>query len=132
MLFIVEATIAILMIFLITVLIFTYFSPQRRTEILNYKIYAYDGLIALEKKGNLRYYAINNDTISIKRELNPFIPDNIEFEVVLFNETGNVTEIPSEINTKKNVVSVSYLIAGNFDEYKPREIRVMLWGFSLF
>lgn len=130
LLFVVEVTLAILMMFFIAVLIFSYLSPVRKLDVLNYKLKAYEGLNALEETGKLRRYAINDDVNSIKNDINQFIPDFISYDVVLYNETTNITSISSQIEKQKDVISISYLLAGNFDNYKLRDVRVFMWGFD--
>lgn len=130
LLFVVEVTLAILMMFFIAVLIFSYLSPVRKLDVLNYKLKAYEVLNALEETGKLRRYAINDDVNSIKNDINQFIPDFISYDVVLYNETTNITSISSQIEKQKDVISISYLLAGDFDNYKLRDVRVFMWGFD--
>jgi hypothetical protein len=49
---------------------------------------------------------------------------------VLYNETTNITSISSQIENQRDVVSVSYLLAGDFDNYGLRDVRVFMWGFG--
>lgn len=129
-LFTVEVSISILMILFILVFLFQgqNETPEYRTT--NYKYKAYHGLEVLERRGELRDHAINNDADSIETDIDSFISDFLTYEVVIYNATTNVTEIPSAIHSQDDVISVSYLIAGDIDTYSPKDIRVYLWGFD--
>ena len=96
---------------------------------INYKLKAYNGLKILENTGELRKDAVDNNVTSIKNKLNPFIPNFLNYNVTIFNETTNTTQMPS-LTSESNTLSVSYLLAGDIDDYKPREIRVYIWGFE--
>jgi len=115
---------------ILSIVIFLFLNPPTLPEyrIINYKMKAYNGIDALEKTGELRRYVIDNNITVINESLNPFIPGFISREVVIFNETTNLTAKPSIFNLNDSV-SVSYFLAGDFDDYKPREVRVYMWGY---
>jgi hypothetical protein len=96
---------------------------------INYKQKIYSGLKTLDTTGKLGYYAIKNDANSIQNELQPFIPAFLSYKVVIYNSTANVTERPN-LDDKNKVISVSYFLAGDIDNYEPRDVRIYLWGFS--
>ncbi|MDI6825717.1 MAG: hypothetical protein QMD36_00785 [Candidatus Aenigmarchaeota archaeon] len=134
-LFTLESLISILMLLFIVVYLFQ--NPPTSPEFrrINYKLKAYNGLKILEETGELRKDAVDDNSTraceSIKTKLDPFIPDflNETYRVVLFDETGNITEIPS-LASENNMLSVSYLLVGDIGDYKPREVRVYIWGFE--
>ncbi len=121
-----ESVIAILMMFFIVVFLFQRPQPLPEYQTINYKIKAYNGLKILDEIGRLRHYVLNNDITSIKNGLNSSIPNFLNYTVVIFNETTNITEKPSLVD--QNVLSVSYFLVGDIDDYRPREVRVYLWG----
>lgn len=130
-----EAVIAILMILFIVV--FVYKNPRSNATLrdVDLKLKAYDGLSILEKSGGLRKGVVDNDAARIKKDLNPFIPDSVTYDVVLYNSTqnstiGNTTNYPSTIDNQNYVLVVSYLIAGDVENYTPRDVRVFMWGFN--
>ena len=130
-LFTLEAVISILMILFILVFLFQNPATSPEYQRATYKYRAYHGLEVLEKRGDLRDDTVNNNVTNIETNLDNFIPDFLTYEVVIYNQTTNVTEIPSSITSQNDtVLSVSYLIAGDIDEYKPRDVRVYLWGFE--
>ena len=128
LLFTLESFIAILMIFFI--IIFLFQNPPASSEFnrINYKLKAYNGLMTLEKTGELRKYVADNNATAINESLNPYIPNSISRTVVIFNDTVNLTTEPSLSNLNESI-SVSYFLSGDIDDFKPREIRVYLWGY---
>lgn len=128
-LFTLESLIAILMLLFIVIYLFQNPPASPEFKRINYKLKAYNGLEILEKTGELRKYVVDNDTTSIENKLNPFIPAFLNYNVTIFNETANVTRMPSLTN-ENNTLSVSYLLVGDIDDYKPREVRVYIWGFE--
>jgi len=128
-LFTLESLIAILMLLFIVIYLFQNPPASPEFKRINYKLEAYNGLIILEKTGELRKHVVDNDTTSIENKLKPFIPAFLNYNVTIFNETANITQMPSLTN-ENNTLSVSYLLAGDIDDYKPREVRVYIWGFE--
>ncbi len=131
----VEAVIAILMI--LFVVVFIYKNPTQVATLrdVDLKTKAYDGLVALERNGDLRKGVIENDATKIKNDLDPFIPDFVTFDVVLYNSTqnttkANTTNYPSTIDSQSYVLVVSYLVAGDIENYTARDVRVFMWGFD--
>ena len=125
-----EVGIAILMI--LSIVIFLFLNPPTMPEYrrINYKMKAYNGLETLERTGELRRYAINStpNIAEINESMNPFIPSFIHRAVVVFDETHNLTAKPS-LSDVSDSISISYFLAGDFDDYKPREVRVYIWGY---
>lgn len=125
-----EVGIAILMI--LSIIIFLFLNPPTLPEYrkINYKIKAYEGLEVLERTGELRDFAINDtpNIVSINDSLNSFLPSFISRAIVVFNETTNLTVKPSLADVNDSI-TVSYFLAGDFDDYKPREVRVYMWGY---
>lgn len=123
-----ESVIAILMIFFILILLFQRTSISVESKTINYKLKAYNALKILDDYSNLRNDVIENNATSIKYKLNQHIP--LSFAVVIYDETTNVTEFPSVVNEQSNVLSISYLLSGDDDLYKPRDVKIYMWGFE--
>ncbi len=90
---------------------------------------AYTGLETLEKTGELRRYVSDNNATAINEFLDPYIPSFLSRAVVIFNDTTNLTTKPSLIDVNDSI-SVSYFLAGDFDDYKPRDVRIYIWGYE--
>jgi len=122
-----ESAIAITMILFIIVILFQ--KPPSPPEFyrINYKIKAFSGLKTLALTGELRKHVMENDVVSIENKLSSYIPESLNYTVVIFNETTNITEMPSIAN-EKEVMSVNYLLAGDIDDYRPKDVRIYLWG----
>ena len=123
-----EVGIAILMI--LSIIIFLFLNPPASPEynIINYKMKAYKGLETLERTGELRRYVTDNNATVINESLDPYIPSFLNRAVVIFNDTTNLTTKPS-LSDINDSISVSYFLAGDFDDYKPRDVRVYMWGY---
>jgi hypothetical protein len=117
------------MLFLIVIFLFQ--NPQTSPEFkrINYKLKAYNGLMTLEKTGELRKDVVNNNATSIQNKLNPYLPDFLNYTIVIFNEATNTTVKPILTN-ENETLSVSYFLAGDIDDFKPREVRVYIWGYD--
>lgn len=123
-----EVGISILMILFF--IIFLYLNPPTSPEYteLNHKMKTYKGLQVLEQTGLLRKYVKDNNITAINESLEPYILGYITRAVVIFNDTTNLTVKPS-LSSVNDSISVSYFLAGDFDDYNPREVTVYMWGY---
>jgi hypothetical protein len=122
-----ESALAILMILFTAIFLFKNQPNPPESQEINYKQKVYNGLKILDTTGKLGLYAIRNDANTIQDELQPYIPVFLNYEVVIYNRTANVTERPY-LEDKNKVISVNYFLAGDVDNYEPRDVRVYLWG----
>lgn len=118
-----------MMILIIIVLLFQKSTSTPEFYRLNYKIKAFSGLKTLAVTSELRKHTMENDITSIEDKLKSYIPKPLNYTVVIFNVSTNITEIPS-LSNEKEIMSVNYLLAGNIDDYEPRYVRIYLWGFE--
>lgn len=119
-----EAIIGIVMIVSILLLIFREPPTTPEFKIANYKSQVHKGLKILENF-DLRKDALNNDATSIEQDLAAYVSPELNYRVVIYNKTSNLTTIP---NIKaEEVATVRYFLAGDIDNYSPREVRVYLW-----
>ena len=125
--YILEATISILLILFIVVYLFQNPLNSPEYERMNYKIKTYTAITVLDDTGKLRKDVVNNNVSSIRDNLYPFMSKNLNYNVTIFNDTSNITMKPS---SSSDMISVSYFLAGDFDNYLPRDVRVYLWGFE--
>lgn len=84
--------------------------------------------MTLEKTGELRKDAVNDNATSIQNKLNPYLPGFLNCSVVIYNDTTNITVKPVLTN-ENETLSVSYFLTGDVDNFKPREVRVHIWGY---
>jgi len=123
-----EVGIAILM--MLSIIIFLFLNPPTSPEysVINYKMKAYNGLETLERTGELRRYVADNNATAVNESLDPYIPSFLSRSVAIFNGTSNLTTKPS-LTDVNDSISVSYFLAGDFDDYNPRDVRVYMWGY---
>ncbi len=92
---------------------------------LNVKKSVFNALEILDNTGKLRDYALNNETQEIeewiKKNANPFY----NYRVVIYDYSTNLTNV--NLPERKNVLSVSYFLAGDYENFAIREVRVYLW-----
>jgi hypothetical protein len=117
---------AIASILLLSVIIF-FFKPLQssQTSEVNHKVAAYNGLKISDEAGGLRENALENNATAIKNDLSAYI-SYLDYDVAIFNKTSNLTAVPSI--SLKDVISVSYFLAGDVGNYSASEVRVFLWG----
>lgn len=120
--FMIEVAISLLL--LSSSLILLYRNYQKTEIIEKQKFETFNSLFNLDKKNQLRNYALENDVNSIQNILSKTLKFN--FYVVLFNKTTNTTIIP-DIKSNDTVI-VDYHISGIYGEYSPRIIKVFLWS----
>lgn len=123
-----EAAIAIVMMVVTAMLVF-----QRAPETLelskaNYKVKIYNALKISDDVGDLRKNVLDSDAAAVESELSSYIPIYLNYNVTIYNETSNVTSIPTI--GSKDVITVSYFLAGKLGNYTAREVRVFVWGFD--
>ena len=128
--FVLEVILGILMILFIVVYLFRNPVSVSSSRFVDFKIQIYEALASLDKTGDLRKMAVDNNVNGIKTDLNPFLADLLSYEVVIYNSTANITNYPSNITVQNNTIAVSYFVSGDLGKYSPRHIRVFAWGFE--
>jgi hypothetical protein len=121
-----ESAIAIIIMITTVLMLLRQPSESQELDIANYKLNVYNALKISSEVGNLRRYALSNDTTSIKSEIGSNIPAQLEYDVAIYNKTSALTSEPS-VNFE-NVITVSYFLAGSVGNYNPREVKVFVWG----
>jgi len=121
-----EAVISTIMVLSILYLITRNPPTMQEFSKVNYKLKVHKALETLDNIGKLRYYALTNNSETIKNEIKAMIPE-IDLFVVIYDDV-NLTEEFNPPIYLRNIVSVSYYISGDIETYSPREIRVYIWG----
>jgi len=127
----VEAVISTIMV--LSVLYVITKNPPMMQELskVNYKLRIHEALETLDKSGQLRLYVLNNDSTSIKNEIEDMLPSNVNTFIVIYDEDQlNLTQTFTAPSYLRDIISVSYFIAGDVEVYSPREVRVYMWGFE--
>jgi hypothetical protein len=114
---------------LATFLVLFFSSPLKipGIEKANYKLFVFSALKVLDKTGKLRKYALEKNVSAIETELARHLPYLIDYKVVIYNETTNITSIPEIL--AEEIVTVDYLLAGNVGNYSALHVQVLVYGF---
>lgn len=117
-----EAVIAILMILTV---FFIYFGskgvfPEFST--LNTEWKGFYALKNLDESNKLRSDALANNTVSIQNNLQPLLPPEVSYQVFICQTNCGKPAVNSE-----KMISVTYFIAGDIDNYSPRQIILYMW-----
>ena len=124
--YMIEAIISFSIMISVFLLLF-FFTPQfPEMSELNYKLRIKDALENLDNL-NLRDKVYSNDVNYIENYLKMVLPKNIRFDVVIYDKNNALTTEPTIFSPF--VFSTSYYIAGDYDKFFPREIRVYVWGY---
>jgi len=117
-----EALIAILMI--MSVFLMFYGSAEEVPEFkgINWKLRGFAALEFLDSTNELRNLALRNDTAEIEKKLQPLMPGDVDYVVIVCGTTCDNPGVTSE-----ELVSVSYLLAGNVSMFQPKQVVLYIW-----
>ncbi len=106
-------------------LVFLYRTPPEKPqlEISVMKLQGMHTLEYLDKKDDLRKFAVTANESDIERRLNDTIIRAIDFEIDICTITCNETGVPRN----KSVVSVDYYIAGYRERHNVTKIKMWMW-----
>ncbi len=117
-----EAVIGVVTIFTILILFYSGKDPIPEFDTINFKVRGFQALKALDDQNRLRDAALANDTASLKSRLSGILPAQMNFDVVVCTTNCIDPNIASD-----KVTSVAYLIAGNVDDFRYRQIILYMW-----
>lgn len=112
---------AVLGVILITVSLFTLFTPQRIDE--QFSDVGYNCLKDLDNRNLLRYYAVNNMNTELNNSLRNCLPSLMEFTLKICKTSDCNTNVPEN----RTVFLSSYMIAG-YESIDPTLINLWLWS----
>lgn len=118
-----EAVIAILMITTFFVLYYSTPVPLPEFDTVNNQIRGFNALKSLDDSNNLRGYVLNNDTAGLTNAIQPLMPSNLFYKVVICNPDCSVPTIPNQKAT-----SIFYFVSGDVNNATQREVEVYIWG----
>ena len=119
---ILEAVIAILMVMTTVVIYFGSKESFPEFESTNRGIRAFHALRALDQNNKLRSDVVANNTRNIENSLRSLIPAEMNFQVFVCQTACGKPSVQSE-----KMLSVIYLVAGDIDDFKPRQIILYMW-----
>ena len=117
---------AVISILLIVTVFLIYYSPKERLpefETITWRIKGFSALKALDDNGELRSYAIANNATPIESKLASLLPVNLNYDVVLCEQTCSKPSISSD-----KITTVIYLLAGDFGNITAKQVILYMWG----
>jgi hypothetical protein len=118
-----ESVIAILMVLVIYVTVFSTSIVPSDFESVNIQLKAFNALQSLDQNNELRVYALQNDATTISNKLVDFLPSNINY---LVNICGSNCTAPVINSTR--TFSISYMISGYYGNFNPKQVIVYMWS----
>lgn len=117
-----EAIIAILAIVTVFVTVYSGKSPIPEFDTINWKVRGFDALKALDNSNMLRDIVTTNSTSALKDRLSGLLPSQLNYDVVICERNCGQPDIQSD-----KLTSVTYVIAGDLNNYLPRQIILYMW-----
>jgi len=117
-----ESIISILIIFVVFIVYFASTEPVAEFETINWQLKGLYALRGLDQSNELRQYVLANSSQTIENKLIPLVPPEINIKVVICQLYCEKPDVQSE-----KIVSVSYLIAGDVNDFRPRQIILYMW-----
>lgn len=117
-----EAVIAILMVL---TAFFIYFSSNEifpEFYSINTEWRGFYALKILDETSKLRSDVLANNTANIQNNLQSLLPPETNYQVVICQTFCSKPTVESE-----KMVSVTYILAGDLDNYSPRQIILYMW-----
>ena len=118
-----ETVIAILMVLVVYVTVFSTSIVPPDFESINIQLKAFAALQNLDQNNELRTYALQNDATTISNKLADILPSNINYQVSICGMTCTAPVINST-----RTFSVSYIISGDYGNFNPKQIIIYMWS----
>ena len=117
-----EAIVSILTVFVIFVVFFGSNEVLPEFETINWQMKGFNALRSLDQSNDLRQYVLANSTGVIENKLLQFVPPEVNIKVVVCQAFCEKPDVESE-----KIISINYLIAGDVNDYRPRQIVLYMW-----
>lgn len=117
---------AVIAVILIMVVVVTYYGPKEKLpefETISWKLSGFDALKALDASNELRQYVLANDTATIESKLLSILYINVNYQILVCDSNCGKPNINSD-----KITSVTYLIAGDVNNIKNRQVVLYIWG----
>lgn len=118
-----EAVIAILMVLVVYILVYSAIFLPPDFESINIRLKTFYALQSLDANNELRTAVLNNDTFTLSQKLQATIPSNINYNVSICSSSC----VAPVINSTR-IDSVNYIISGDYGNFTPRQVVVYLWS----
>jgi hypothetical protein len=122
MLKILEAVIAILIIFTVFITYYGANDSMPDFQTINWQLKAYKALDSLENTNDLRNYVLANNSLAIENKLKTLMPSDANYQVMICDVSCGKPNVVTE-----KMISINYMIAGDINNFQPRQIVVYMW-----
>jgi hypothetical protein len=122
-LYTIEVLIAVSIVFIPIVLIFSTLPVKPTLETSIMKTQGFDALDYLNTKGDLRKMMIEKNETGIEQSLRSLLPGNVRFETEICYKDCPRTNVPDNVT----VVVFDYYLSGFRDYYNPEKVRMWMW-----
>jgi len=119
---ILEAIIAILIIFTVFIMYYGAKDSMPEFQTINWQLKAYKALDSLKNTNDLRSYVLANNSLAIENKLRPLMPTDANYQVVVCDVACGKPNVVTE-----KMISINYMIAGDVNIFQPRQIVVYMW-----
>ena len=79
----------------------------------------FNAVKTLDRNNELRRYVLENDSETVEKKLREILPE--------FNLMVKICEVCEKPNITEEFVSTTYLIAGDVNNFNPKQIVVYAW-----
>lgn len=118
-----EAMIAIALIFVTLIFVFSSSPEQPETSLAIMKQNVYDALVYLDQSDDLRNATSTGSVSAIESNLSKLLPASIKYDTIVCTTSCNSSELPAN----RTIVTVDYYISGYQDKYVGRKVRIWIW-----
>jgi len=118
-----ESIVAILSMLTIFIIYFSAKQTLPDFEIINREMKAFNSIKALVEGNDFRQWVLSNDTQILNTKLLTLMPNDINYETFVCSVDCGRPNATSE-----RMISVSYIIAGDVKDVRPRQVVVYMWS----
>ena len=119
---ILEAIIAILIIFTVFITYYGAKDSMPEFQTINWQLKAYNALDSLDNTNDLRSYALANNSLAIENKLQPLMPPDANYQVMICDVECGKPNVATE-----KMITINYMIAGDVNIFQPRQIVIYMW-----
>jgi len=118
-----EATVAVLSMLTVFIIYFSAKQTLPDFETINREMKAFNSIKVLVESNDFRQWVLSNDTQTLNTKMLSLMPNDINYEAFVCSVDCGKPNVTSE-----SMISVSYIIAGDVKDVRPRQVVVYMWS----